>query len=92
VENLLAWAVREAATNVVRHSGARVCAITIATDGAGVVLEVEDDGRASAADTGEGAGLTGLAERARRLHGTVAAGARPEGGFRLRVAVPLTAP
>ena len=48
VENLLAWAVREAATNVVRHSDARVCAITIATDRAGVVLQVEDDGRASA--------------------------------------------
>ena len=32
VESVLAWAVREATTNVVRHSGARACTITLATD------------------------------------------------------------
>jgi len=90
VESVLAWAVREATTNVVRHSGASACAITVAAEGDAVALQVEDDGRSQPASAG-GAGLAGLAERARRLHGTLEAGARPEGGFRLRLSVPLRA-
>lgn len=39
----------------------------------------------------DGTGLAGLAERARRLHGTVEAGPRPSGGFRLRLTLPLRA-
>jgi hypothetical protein len=38
-----------------------------------------------------GSGLPGLAERAAGLGGTMTAGPRAEGGFRLRVEVPLTA-
>jgi two-component system, NarL family, sensor histidine kinase DesK len=91
VEDLLAWTVREAATNVVRHSGARACAITYSSDDDGVALQVEDDGTAAAPGSGDGAGLAGLAERARRLDGRLEAGARPEGGFRLRLAVPFPA-
>jgi two-component system sensor histidine kinase DesK len=90
VESVLAWAVREAATNVVRHSGARECAITLSADEDRVALEVRDDGAGSDGD-GAGAGLAGLAERASRLHGTLEAGARPEGGFRLRLTLPLHA-
>jgi two-component system, NarL family, sensor histidine kinase DesK len=78
---VLAWAVREAATNVVRHSGAHACAITLSTDSDRVALEVQDDG-AGGPNRNGGTGLTGLAERARRLHGTLEAGVRPEGGFR----------
>ena len=39
-----------------------------------------------------GSGLDGLRERAQRVRGTLEAGARPEGGFRLRVTVPLAGP
>ena len=39
-----------------------------------------------------GSGLAGLRERALRVHGTLEAGTRPEGGFRLRVTVPLPEP
>jgi two-component system sensor histidine kinase DesK len=92
VEDLLAWAVREAATNVVRHSGARACVISFSRDGGGVALQIDDDGTAVANGGGDGAGLAGLAERARRLDGTLQAGARPGGGFRLRLAVPVAAP
>ncbi len=90
VESVLAWAVREASTNVVRHSEARACAITLMRDAAGVSLQIDDDGVGSNGAPG-GSGLAGLAERARRLHGTLEAGARPEGGFRLRLTVPLQA-
>jgi len=37
-----------------------------------------------------GSGLAGLAERAARLGGSLSAGASQDGGFRLRVSVPLT--
>jgi two-component system, NarL family, sensor histidine kinase DesK len=90
VESVLAWAVREAATNVVRHSGAQACAITLSTEGDGVVLQVEDDG-AGPASNRDGTGLGGLAERARGLHGALEAGARPGGGFRLRLTLPSRA-
>jgi two-component system, NarL family, sensor histidine kinase DesK len=89
VESVLAWAVREASTNVVRHSGARACAITLARDAGAVSLQVDDDGGRARTGAGRGTGLAGLAERAQRLHGRLDAGARPEGGFRLRLTLPL---
>ncbi|HET7568345.1 MAG TPA: sensor histidine kinase [Gaiellaceae bacterium] len=90
VEAVLAWAVREGTTNVVRHSGAHTCAIRIeAVDGA-VAVEVEDDGRGPKPGRA-GSGLAGLAERAARVRGSLEAGARPEGGFRLRLTVPVAA-
>jgi two-component system, NarL family, sensor histidine kinase DesK len=90
VESVLAWAVREATTNVVRHSGARACAITLTTEAGAVALQVDDDGRSAAGTvSADGAGLAGLAERARRLDGTLAAAPRPGGGFRLRLTLPL---
>ncbi len=42
---VLAWAVREAVTNVVRHSGARTCAIDLRRDDETICLIVSDDGR-----------------------------------------------
>ncbi|MFI6537703.1 sensor histidine kinase [Nonomuraea sp. NPDC050547] len=47
-ETLLAWAVREAATNVLRHSGARRCRITLRVDTSWADLEVRDNGPATA--------------------------------------------
>jgi two-component system, NarL family, sensor histidine kinase DesK len=88
VDAVLAWAVREGTTNVIRHSGALHCAIRIRTDGDRAAVEIEDDGRA-APSTGRGSGLDGLRERAQRLRGELDAGALPEGGFRLRLTVPL---
>jgi two-component system sensor histidine kinase DesK len=90
VESVLAWAVREGTTNVVRHSNARTCAISLRADGDRVELAIEDDGDAAGAE-GDGSGLAGLAERAARLAGTLEAGAMPQGGFRLRLAMPLGA-
>lgn len=93
VEALLAWTVREGTTNVIRHSGARHCQIAIAPpNGDGLAsAEISDDGRGvnSGAPNGGGNGLDGLRERAAQLAGRIDAGARPEGGFRLRVTVPL---
>ena len=90
---LLAWAVREGATNVIRHSGAQRCTVRISAALGSATLEMLDDGRGpEPGANGDGHGLAGLSERVRELRGRVEAGARPEGGFRLAVTVPSTAP
>jgi two-component system sensor histidine kinase DesK len=88
VDAVLAWAVREGTTNVIRHSGALHCAIRIRADGDRAAVEIEDDGNA-AVSAGRGSGLNGLRERAQRVRGELEAGALPGGGFRLRLTVPL---
>lgn len=88
VESVLAWAVREGATNVIRHSGARNATIAITPARAGAEVEIIDDGQGGSGTNGASHGLDGLLERARSVGGGLEAGAGPEGGFRLRVAVP----
>jgi two-component system sensor histidine kinase DesK len=44
-EAVLAWCLREAVTNVIRHSGATSCLIRLAGHGEELSLEVTDDGR-----------------------------------------------
>lgn len=57
---LLAWALREATTNVIRHSGAREVRVRVRPD----ALAVVDDGR-GIPEGASGNGLTGLRERVR---------------------------
>jgi two-component system, NarL family, sensor histidine kinase DesK len=128
VDALLAWTVREGATNILRHSAARHAEIVIdltdteasarlSDDGAGprgkglrAIAGAIEGGKAAdgnrapggpaggdgaagggaPADAGHtGSGLAGLAERAARLGGVLSAGAGEDGGFWLRVSVPL---
>ncbi|WP_217708200.1 sensor histidine kinase [Nonomuraea rhodomycinica] len=84
---LLAWAVREGATNVLKHSAATRCSITI-RDGA---LEMRNDGVRVPAEprgAGGGSGLRGLAERLAAAGGAVTAGPGPAGEFVLKAVVP----
>jgi two-component system, NarL family, sensor histidine kinase DesK len=85
-EEMLAWAVREGITNVLRHSEATTCSVTAARRDGMVRLEMVND-RAHP-PTGRGSGLAGLTARARALSGS-ASGERTHGGrFRLLVEVP----
>jgi two-component system sensor histidine kinase DesK len=88
-DTLLAWVVREAVTNVVRHASAHECEIALHKDNDVVTLTVSDDGHGAAASFGNG--LTGLAERLSAVGGTLDAGPREGGGFRLTATVPVTA-
>jgi two-component system sensor histidine kinase DesK len=83
--------VREGATNVIRHSRASHCTMTISSTLADAGVEVVDDGVGAAQMNGVGGGhgLEGLAERARRMRGRIEAGALPDGGYRLAVTLPL---
>jgi two-component system sensor histidine kinase DesK len=56
VEAVLAWAVREGATNVIRHSGAGRCTVTITAGLSAAEVEVVDDGPGAASVNGSGAG------------------------------------
>lgn len=76
-----AWVLREAVTNVVRHSSAQVCRVRLASDG----LIVEDDGRGTG-DNGEGNGIRGVRERVAQAGGEVEIGPGQDGrGTRLEV-------
>ncbi|GAA4251382.1 sensor histidine kinase [Dactylosporangium darangshiense] len=89
-DRLLAWVVREATTNVVRHSNAAHCDISVTiTDGA-AQLTVADDGDFPATATPHpGNGLRGLTERLESAGGSLATAARPTGGFSLTARLPL---
>jgi two-component system sensor histidine kinase DesK len=52
VDSVLAWAVREGATNVVRHSTATQVSITVSVEEAAAVAEIRDNGQAAADDNG----------------------------------------
>lgn len=87
----LAWALREAVTNVVRHSGARTCWIRLQSVDGRITLEVSDDGRGPSELNG-GMGLEGLAQRIKALDGTLQVGRSETGGFQLRVVLNADAP
>ncbi|MFD9904325.1 sensor histidine kinase [Streptomyces sp. NPDC059063] len=81
--------VQEALTNVVRHSGSRQARVLVRHAPGSVTLRVDDDGPATGADAGgSGNGLAGMRERAAALDGTIEAGPRPDGGFRVTAVLP----
>ncbi|MEV6235768.1 histidine kinase [Lentzea sp. NPDC051838] len=79
----LGWAVREGVTNVLRHSSASSCTITLR----GNVLTMSNDGASSGAFR-FGSGLTGLRERISALGGSVSAVPEPPNRFVLTVELP----
>jgi two-component system sensor histidine kinase DesK len=94
-ESALAWCLREAVTNVVRHSGARGCRVRLIearVDGeSSLTLEVLDDGPAVPGDgCAAGNGLSGLRERllAVSAAAVLTAGPVDPSGFRLAATVP----
>jgi two-component system, NarL family, sensor histidine kinase DesK len=89
-EAVLAWAVREGTTNVLRHSQAGRCRITISANDGLVRLSIVDNG-AGSPDSGDGKGLQGIRERLEPLGGRLSASTLADHGFDLTVEVP-TAP
>ncbi|MBM0276037.1 sensor histidine kinase [Micromonospora tarensis] len=80
------WVLREAVTNVLRHSQATRCDITVSTDLSGSTLTISDNGVGG--DPRPGTGLRGLVERLELTRGTLHIRAAPDGGLRLTARVP----
>ncbi|MFD8381226.1 sensor histidine kinase [Streptomyces sp. NPDC059679] len=85
--------VQESVTNVVRHSGADSCRVTIGYGEDELTVEVRDRGKGTRADAEHdtGYGLIGMRERVTLLHGHFAAGPRRGGGFLVTARLPLPA-
>jgi two-component system sensor histidine kinase DesK len=96
ISAVLAWTVREGVTNVIRHSRAQHCEITLLQGNGTVGAEViNDGGRAARAESPygrPGLGLAGLRERVSALGGRMEAGPLTLSGkehFRVRVELPM---
>ncbi len=77
---------QEALTNVYRHAEVSTARLNVGYEPGAVTVEVLDDGAGGLAS--EGNGLTGMRERAEALGGTLVAGPRAEGGFRVYARLP----
>lgn len=84
-ETVMSLAVREAVTNVVRHSQATQCVMRFVTRDGRTVLVVEDNGRGGAREDGNG--LRGMRERVEALGGRFAIDGST--GTRLTIELPL---
>jgi two-component system, NarL family, sensor histidine kinase DesK len=87
LEAVMTWVVREGVTNVVRHSRATICEITLTQNKDSVVIAIKDNGVGSQI-TSSGSGLTGLAERLEASGGRLEVNSS-ESGFILRAPLPL---
>ncbi|EMY36032.1 histidine kinase [Arthrobacter crystallopoietes BAB-32] len=86
--------VQEALTNVLKHAGPdATVTVRLEWSGRGLDLAIIDDGRGAAADpstAGSGQGIAGMAERLALYDGTVEAGPKSGGGFRVLAFIPYT--
>lgn len=84
--------VQEALTNTLKHGGPGATAhVEVRYLPRTLDVEITDDGR-TGATAGTGHGLIGMTERAAVYGGTIEAGVRPEGGFRVHITLPLDPP
>ncbi|MGD3105469.1 sensor histidine kinase [Streptomyces sp. YGL11-2] len=86
--------IQEALTNTRKHAGPVAARVRLDFRTDVLRLTVEDDGRAGTGTrpgpgAGTGHGMIGMYERAKAAGGTLTAGPRPDGGFRLHAELPL---
>ena len=84
-EGVIALALREAVTNVVRHAQATFCRLTLRRNGPYCELEIQDNGLGGIAE--EGSGLTGMRQRVETLGGALERDGSH--GTLLRIRVPV---
>ncbi len=81
--------VSEALANVVRHSGAARCEVTLGAREGVLEVCVRDDGSGIGPDTAAGVGMLSLRERAAELGGDCEVTCPPGGGTLVRARLPL---
>lgn len=98
IETVLTWVVREGITNVIRHSRAKQCVISLTRQPGEICLTITDDGQGDKLQVSplwlqsgrSGNGLRGMCERVEALGGRCEAGPADKQGFRLEVILPLS--
>lgn len=88
VETVLALAVREAVTNIIRHSNAQHVEIELIKNKNTLQLKISDDGKNKLVVPGHG--LSGMRERLELLGGRLEIDTGPHGGVRLILSCPIT--
>jgi signal transduction histidine kinase len=84
--------IQESLTNVLRHAEAEHAEVVVRYGKDELAIEITDNGVGHTNGTSGGHGLAGMRERATLLGGTVIAGSRPSGGFRVAATLPLASP
>ncbi|WP_236791898.1 sensor histidine kinase [Amycolatopsis sp. GM8] len=79
---------QEGFTNIVRHAGARHAELILRASAGQVELRLRDDGR-GIGDATEGAGITGMRERALLIGARLTIGPAPGAGTEIRLVVPV---
>jgi signal transduction histidine kinase len=86
--------VQEALTNVARHAHTDRADVSICYGTDAVIVAVDDDGGAGPPSGDRegrpGVGIIGMRERVAACGGTLVAGAKPSGGFRVLARLPIT--
>jgi signal transduction histidine kinase len=83
--------VQEGLTNALKHARAQNAEVLVRYEDGNVELTVSDDGSGGGGGDSGGHGLVGMRERISVYGGELEAGPRPEGGFRLRARLPVSA-
>jgi signal transduction histidine kinase len=85
--------VQEALTNALKHARASHAEVVVCYQAHDITVEVTDDGRgaAPAAERTEGTGTIGMRERVALFGGELRVGPRPQGGYAVRVCLPIPA-
>lgn len=86
--------VQEALTNVLKHTDAARCTVSLSVEAPRVEVQVHDTGPprpAGPAVPGSGRGLVGLRERVESFGGELTYGPTPEGGFQVAARLPIVA-
>jgi signal transduction histidine kinase len=82
--------IQESLTNVLKHATPATARVHLQYGAGEFAVTVTDDGIGTTAGTGNG--LIGMRERAMLYGGTLRAGPRPDGGFEVRLVVPVAGP
>ncbi|WP_172254181.1 sensor histidine kinase [Saccharibacillus deserti] len=104
-QNILSLCLKEAVTNIVKHSRAQSCTITLNQSGSEIEMKVEDDGiglygkregrqehqgeGSGLENVGGGNGLKGMRERLALIEGTLVLAPGPGRGTALNVKIPV---
>ena len=80
---------REAVSNVIKHSEASRCEVRCTIEDRSLVFTVRDDGKGIAADLHRGQGMSSMKRRAKKMNGQCLVESRPGYGVVISLTVPL---